>query len=57
MQVATPAMVATAREMLAYATPPSREFINFSIRISHKATHAQADDAIRAARHNPTARD
>jgi hypothetical protein len=50
--VATDAMIATARDLLRIKAP--RHYIEFAIRQEHRATHAQADDAVRAARINPS---
>ena len=48
-QVANVEMINAVLEMIS-ADCPSRSFISLTLRMSHKATHAQADDAIRAAR-------
>jgi hypothetical protein len=50
--VATDAMIATARDLLRIKAP--RHYIELAIRQEHRATHAQADDAVRAARINPS---
>lgn len=50
MQVATQKMIDAAIDLISNGRP-SRSYVELTLRASHGATHGQADDAVRAARH------